>query len=288
MLAVVLALISATGYGAADFLAGYATRRDKSAIRVTLLVYTAGTLVMLVATLPLLVNGVSPPASSIAWGAVSGVGCGAGALFLAEGFRRSEFSVAAPLGAVIGAGGAALAGLIIGERLTSGAWAGILLALPAIFLVSASPSVSPRPQQGLSGAGLGVLAGLGCAVSYIGLAQAKTGGIWPLLAVQVACLAVTTVVAAVTRQFEWPRSGTGRWPSASSGVVGAMAAVAYLAAARTGTLAVVAVITALFPAATIALAATVERERIGYVRLAGLVVAGASVWLIAISGTSGL
>jgi drug/metabolite transporter (DMT)-like permease len=285
MLVIVLALISATGYGAADFLAGYATRRDKSAIRVTLLVYTAGTLIMLVAAVPSLIAGVSPPGSSIAWGAVSGVGCGAGALFLAEGFRRSEFSVAGPLGAVVGAGGAALAGLALGEHLPGRAWAGILLALPAIFLVSAS--VGPRPQHGLSGAGLGIIAGLGCAVSYIGLAQAKTGGIWPLLAVQVACLAVTTAVAAVTGQFDFPRAGAGRWPSASSGVIGAMAAVAYLAAARAGTLAVAAVITAMFPVATIALAVAVERERIGYVRLAGLVLAGASVWLIAVSSTSG-
>ena len=285
MLVIVLALISATGYGTADFLAGYATRRDKSAIRVTLLVYTAGTLVMLAAAVPSLIAGASPPGCSIAWGALSGVGCGAGALFLAEGFRRSEFSVAAPLGAVIGAGGAALAGVALGEHLAGRAWAGILLALPAIFLVSAS--VGARPQRGPSGAGLGVIAGLGCAVSYIGLAQAKMGGVWALLAVQVACLAVTTAVAAATGQFDWPRAGAGRWPSASSGVVGAIAAAAYLAAARAGTLAVAAVITALFPVATIALAAAIERERIGYVRLAGLMLAGASVSLIAVSDTTG-
>jgi len=286
MLVIALALISATGYGTADFLAGYATRRDTSAIRVTLVVYTTGTLVMLAAALPSLLHpGTRPPLSAIAWGALSGAGCGAGALFLAEGFRRSEFSVAGPMSAVIGAGGAALAGLGLGERLAGKAWVGIVLALPAIALVSAS--IGPRAQRGLSGPGLGVVAGIGCAISYAALAQAKTGGIWPLLAVQVASLAVTGSVAAVTGKLDWPQAGPDWWLSAASGVIGAMAAVAYLAAARAGTMAVAAVITALFPAATIALAAAVEKERIGPARLAGLALAGASVWLIAVSGTPG-
>ena len=122
-------------------------------------------------TAALLYLGGRPPASAVMWGALSGVGCGAGALFLAEGFRRGEFSVAGPVSAVIGAGGAALAGLALGERLAGGAWTGIILALPAIALVSAS--VGPRPHRGLAGAGMGIMAGIGCAVSYIGLAQAK-------------------------------------------------------------------------------------------------------------------
>lgn len=283
MMVIALALVSATGYGTADFLAGYATRRDTSAIRVTLLVYTSGTLVMLTAAL--LYLGGRPPASAVMWGALSGVGCGAGALFLAEGFRRGEFSVAGPVSAVIGAGGAALAGLALGERLAGGAWTGIILALPAIALVSAS--VGPRPHRGLAGAGMGIMAGIGCAVSYIGLAQAKAGGIWPLLAVQIACLTVTASAAAATGKLRWPRARTAWWPSAASGVIGAMAAVAYLAAARAGTLAVAAVITAMFPVATIALAAVIEKERIGLIRVAGLALAGASVWLIAASATPG-
>jgi drug/metabolite transporter (DMT)-like permease len=297
MLTVGLGLLSAFGYGSADFLAGMAARRA-SVIEITLLVYAVGVVTML-AILPFLHDG-TPSLGALAWGAVSGSGCGAGALFLAAGFRRAPFSIAGPLSAVIGAGLSVIAGLILGERPTSIAWVGLLLALPAILVVSASGGQAApagnvqqprrgrhrrRVRAGLAGVAFGVPAGIGCAISLTGLAQASpAAGVWPVLAVQVAALVTTGAVAVVTGDLHMAAKGSRR-PSAASGVIGAAAAIFYLLAAHAGLLAIAAVVTSLFPAVTVGLAAMIAQERLGPVRLAGLALTVGSLTLIALGGS---
>lgn len=297
MLTVGLGLISAFGYGSADFLAGMAARRA-SVIQITLLVYAVGVATML-AILPFLPDG-TPSLGSLAWGAASGSGCGAGALFLAAGFRRAPFSIAGPLSAVIGAGLSVVAGLALGERPASIAWAGLLLALPAILVVSASGGqagpaenvrqprharATRRSPAGLAGVSFGIPAGIGCAISLTGLAQASpAAGIWPVLAVQVAALVTTGAVAVVTGDLRLAAKGSRR-PSAASGVIGAGAAIFYLFAAHAGMLAIAAVVTSLFPAVTVGLAAVIARERLGPVRLVGLALTVGSLSLIALGGS---
>jgi drug/metabolite transporter (DMT)-like permease len=297
MLTVGLGLISAFGYGSADFLAGMAARRA-SVIQITLLVYAVGVATML-AILPFLHDG-TPSLGSLAWGAASGSGCGAGALFLAAGFRRAPFSIAGPLSAVIGAGLSVVAGLVLGERPASIAWAGLLLALPAILVVSASGGQAgpaenvgqPRharatrgSRAGLAGVSFGIPAGIGCAISLTGLAQASpAAGVWPVLAVQVAALVTTGAVAVVTGDLRLAARGSRR-PSAASGVIGAGAAIFYLLAAHAGMLAIAAVVTSLFPVVTVGLAAVIARERLGLVRLVGLALTVGSLSLIALGGS---
>jgi len=297
MVTVGLGLISAFGYGSADFLAGLAARRA-SVIQITLLVYAVGAGAM-IAVLPWLHDG-TPSVGALAWGAVSGCGCGAGALFLAAGFRRAPFSIAGPLSAVIGAGLSVIAGIALGDRPASIAWAGLLLAVPAILVVSSTagsegsgPGVRlPRHARArrqrtarLAGVGFGVPAGIGCAISLTGLAQASpSAGVWPVLAVQVAALLTTAVVAVVTGDLRLAARGA-RQPSAASGLIGAAAAVFYLLAAHAGMLAVAAVVTSLFPAVTVGLAAMVAKERLGPVRMVGLALTVGSVSLIALGGS---
>ena len=146
MLTIVLALASAAGYGTADFLAGMAARRAH-VIQITLAVYAVGT-VATAAVLPWSHAG-HPSAAALGWGTVSGIGLAAEALFLAEGFRRADFSIAGPLSAAVGAGLAVLAGLAWGERPGSYALTGLLLVLPAVLAVtsSAAPAASDLPAE---------------------------------------------------------------------------------------------------------------------------------------------
>ena len=135
MLAIVLALASAIGYGASDFAAGLASRRA-GVIQVTLLASAVSALVV-IAALPFATSH-RPAAAALAWGAVAGLGGTTGALALYLGFRQAAFSVAGPISAVGAAGFSVLAGLLFGERPTTLALIGIVLALPAIVGVSAS------------------------------------------------------------------------------------------------------------------------------------------------------
>ena len=135
MLAVVLALASAIGYGGSDFAAGLASR-SAPVIQITLLASVVSGVVV-AAALPFAASP-GPSGAALAWGFVAGLGGTLGAFALYLGFRHAAFSVAGPLSAVASAGFSVLAGLLYGERPTTLALTGIVLALPAIVAVSAS------------------------------------------------------------------------------------------------------------------------------------------------------
>jgi drug/metabolite transporter (DMT)-like permease len=315
VLAIVLALASAIGYGCSDFAAGLASR-SAGIIQVNLLASAIST--MAVAAALLLVGGHPPSAAALAWGAGAGLGGFVGGLALYLGFRQAAFSVAGPLSAVGAAGFSVLAGLLFGERPTTLALTGIVLALPAIVAVSASaagadrggapdgaaempdgvPGVQdgePEAQggeragsggRGRSAAGVvaGLIAGGGFALLFIGLDRAGSGsGLWPVAAASVVELAAALGAGAVTGNVRLP-AGRPRWLAVLTGAAGALGTILYFLATHEGFLAVTAVLTSLYPAVTIVLARTVLGERLTWPRLAGLVLAAACVALIAVGG----
>jgi len=297
MLAVILALVSAVGYGSSDFYAGLATRAA-SVIQVSLLACVAAVVVVL-AVLPFAADH-RPSGAALAWGAAAGAGGTLGGIALYLGFRYAAFSVAAPLSAVGTAGFSVLAGLLWGERPSTLALIGIFLAVPAIAGVSASAGGAEEPGQakeagqaeetgagpGRPGAGVaaGLIAGACFALLLIGLNRAGSGGgLWPLATAQVAELAVAVIAAVATRNLRLPRGRPGRL-SVIAGVAGAAGAICYFYASHDGLLAVVAVLTSLYPASTIAAARLLLGERLTRLRLAGLALAAVCVALIAAGG----
>jgi drug/metabolite transporter (DMT)-like permease len=316
VLAVVLALMSALGYGCSDFAAGLASR-GAGVIQVTLLASTVSA-VLVAAVLPFAASP-APSTAALAWGFGGGAGAPLGAFALYLGFRLAAFSVAGPISAVGAAGFSVLAGLALGERPSALALAGIGLALPAIVGVSAGggdpgeEAVSAADWRGL---GLGLIAGAGFAVLFIGLDRAGSGsGLWPVAAAQVGELGAALVAALVmagatrtgtagaTRMGAAGANGTGTAGvsgAASSdvgrfgiraaglasvtGVCGGTGTILYFYATQHGLLAVTAVLTSLYPAITILLAWVLLGERLTRLRLTGLVLAGACVALIAVGG----
>src|ERR1700722_6164140 len=144
MLAIILALASAIGYGSSDFYAGLASRAA-SVIQVSLLACVAA-MVVILAALPFGADH-RPTGAALAWGAAAGAGGTLGGIALYLGFRYAAFSVAAPLSAVGTAGFSVLAGLLWGERPNTLALIGIFLAVPAIAGVSASAGDSEEAGQ---------------------------------------------------------------------------------------------------------------------------------------------
>jgi drug/metabolite transporter (DMT)-like permease len=287
VLAVILALASAVGYGCSDFAAGLASRAA-SVIQVSLLACVAG-LVVVLAALPF-AAGHRPSEASLAWGAAAGAGGTLGGIALYLGFRYAAFSVAAPLSAVGTAGFSVLAGLLWGERPSTLALTGIGLALPAIVAVSAGAGDAGQDEghghRGRPAAGVvaGLIAGACFALLLIGLNRAGPGGgLWPAAAAEAAELTVAVAAAAVTRNLRLPGGRPG-WLAVITGVAGAAGTLFYFYASHDGFLAVVAVLTSLYPASTIVLARVTLGERLTRARLAGLVLAGVCVALIAAGG----
>ena len=294
MLAIVLALASAIGYGGSDFAAGLASR-SAPVIQITLLA-SAVSAVFVAAALPFAASP-GPSAAALAWGFVAGIGGTLGAFALYLGFRHAAFSVAAPLSAVASAGFSVLAGLLYGERPTTLALTGIVLALPAIVAVSVSAGgeeaeEAEQAEEGAhagrqgAGVGYGLVAGAFFALLFIGLDRAGSGsGLWPVAAAAAGELAAALVAAVAVRSYRLC-GGRARLLAVITGVAGAAGTILFFVATHHGFLAVTAVLTSLYPAVTIVLARVMLGERLTALRLGGLVTAGACVTLIALGGAS--
>jgi glucose uptake protein GlcU len=292
VLAIVLALASAIGYGGSDFAAGLASR-SAPVIQITLLA-SAVSAVFVAAALPFAASP-GPSAVALAWGFVAGIGGTLGAFALYLGFRHAAFSVAAPLSAVASAGFSVLAGLLFGERPTTLALAGIVLALPAIVGVSVSAGGDEAEEEeaaaegstaGRQRAGVvyGLVAGAFFALLFIGLDRAGSGsGLWPVAAAAAGELAAALVAAAAVRSFRLC-GGRARLLAVITGVAGAAGTILFFYSTHQGLLAITAVLTSLYPAVTILLARVMLGERLTALRLAGLGLAGVCVSLIAVGG----
>jgi drug/metabolite transporter (DMT)-like permease len=277
---VLLASLSALCYGSSDFTAGVGGRRSDPAA-ITVIAQPFG---LIAAAVALAVLGArSPTAHALWWGALSGVGSGVGTVSLFRGLAIARMSVVAPLSAVLSAALPALAGFLLGEHLRVLAWAGIVLALPAVALVS----LQDDDRHGSRRAGIltGLIAGAGFALLFIALDRAGTSaGAWPLLPGQAVAVVIVLAWAAPPRN----RPGRKTWSQAwrlgvAAGVLSGIANLLYLAATGTGQLAIVAVVTALYPAATVLLARLTLHERWSRLQIIGLIASAVAVAAISIS-----
>lgn len=277
---ILLAVMAAIGYGAADFVGGLASRHVSH--------WTVAFAGQLTGGAALLVVGLSMPGSvrteDVAWALLAGLGSAVGTVFLYRGLARGRMGVVAPVSGVGAALVAVLAGVSLGERPTMLAWLGVLAALPAIYLVSRDTT-----QESVHGSGGlldGGLAGLGFGVLFVALAQIpESAGLLPLAANQGVGAMLTLVLAGALRQPLWPRERSSRraavW-GAAGGLLGTSGTVAFLFASHTTHLAVTGVLASLYPAVTVLMAAVLLRERVRPSQTVGLAVCGASVCLVAL------
>lgn len=277
---IVLALLAAVGYGAADFIGGLTSRRV-SPWAVALAGQLAGGLAMLAV-------GLSVPGQArladFAWALVAGLGSAVGTVFLYRGLARGRMGVVAPVSGVGAALVPVFVGVSLGERPSTLTWIGVLVALPGIYFVSRE--VTHGTGRSWCGIADGALAGLGFGLLFVALAQVpQSAGALPLAANQGVGAVVTLVVAALLRQPWAPRDRAARGATgwgAVGGLLGTAGTAAFLLASHSADLAVIGVLASLYPAVTVLLAATVLREPFRLGQGLGLLVCGASVGLVAL------
>jgi len=137
----VFALAAALLYGSADFLGGMATRHAH-VLSVLLVSSTAGMAVTVGAAL---LAGGSPQAAGIAWGACAGAAGGVGFMFFYAGLAAGPMSVVAPLSALVSTVLPIAVALAEGERPGSRVYAGALVCVAAIVLVSSGGTEAAEP-----------------------------------------------------------------------------------------------------------------------------------------------
>jgi drug/metabolite transporter (DMT)-like permease len=275
--ALLLALASSLAYGAADFLGGVAAR-GAHVLRVVVIAAPAS---LLIEVLIWPFAGAHFDAGAVWWGAASGLASAAAFALLYRTLAIGPMSVLSPITALVSAALPVAVGVVSGEQLSGLDIGGIALAFVAIVVVSGGTDIhGVRPSRTALVLAFG--AGAAIALQLVCLDQAPDdSGIAPLLVGRAVSSAVVLAAAGLLRA----RLGDTRpsvAASAGAGVLDSLANFAFLLAVREGDLAIVAVITALYPAATVVLARVLLGERIGSVQLAGLGVAAVSVSLLAL------
>ncbi|MER6140340.1 GRP family sugar transporter [Streptomyces sparsogenes] len=277
-MAALLALASALCYGLVDFFGGILSRRAHFTV-VTFLGQIGGLLLAVVAALVVPAEAVRP--ADVLWGALSGVGSGTAMHFLNRGLTRGAMSVVIPLSAVTGVALSVLCGVFfLGDRPTVLAWLGIGVTVPALWLVSGGAALGrgePGSRKVRSSAD-GLIASLGVAVQYIGLAQADpASGVWPVAAGRLA--AVAALLPSALRHAPRFRRQPAKLQvqSLATGAGAALGLILYLEAAHRQLLAVAVVLASLYPAVPTVLGLTALHEKVTRKQAVGLVSAAVAI-----------
>lgn len=286
-LAAPLALLAAISWGAADYVAGTASRRS-SALRIVVGSHMVGLIVLTVFT-PLIRSSVE--VSDLLWGVGGGVGGGLGTLLLYRGLAVGRMAVVAPVTAAQAAAVPVLIGLIGGDVISNLGLLGIGLAFPAVVLVAMAPDDGgPRGSQGSFGTWIqqpglvhAIVGGLGFGMFYVCLD--RTGGdtgVWPLLAARVASVVMLGAVALAAERRILP-SIEVRGATLVAGALDVAAAVLFLMATRQGALAVASILTSMYPATTVLLAIFLLRERCSTTQIVGMALCGLAIGFLVMS-----
>ncbi len=281
MLAVGLGLLVAAVYGTGDFFGGLASRR-RSASLVVLWSQGAG-LAGLLLVVPFV--GGTPARRDLGLGMAAGLVGLCGVLLLYRGLAAGRMSVVAPVTAVGAAFVPFAVGVLGGEGLPATRLAGAVLALGGVALVSRNPD-EQVDQAGLGSplVELGLAAGAGAAFGIVFVLLGAVGedaGLWPVL-VQRTVSVPTLLVAGTVAGLPLRATRSDLRLIVPAGVCDAGANALFVLATRAGALSVVGVVSSLYPAATVLLAALVLKERISHSQTLGLVLAGAGVVLLAL------
>jgi drug/metabolite transporter (DMT)-like permease len=283
---VALGLGSALIFGAADFLGGLAAKR-MNAILVTAIVAIVGLGVLLLA-LPFMGGVWSWEA--VLYGGLSGISGAIAIALLYACLAIGPMSILSPLTAVVSAIVPLGVGLAQGEQLGLLGYLALGLALVAIVLVGFVPEKhAVRPS--LKGVLMAIGSGAAIGVFLILIdATPDDSGLVPLVANRAVNGSIMFAVVLVLALTVWRRSttgGVGAWRTGLhfaivGGVIDAIANVGLLLGVRLGELSVIAVLTALYPAGTIILAAIVLKERIAWLQYVGLVLAITAAAMLAL------
>ncbi len=277
-MAIVLSLLTAAIFGAGDFAGGLAAKRAR-AVEVVWGSHVVGLVGVAVASMLI--------ADEFAWadlgvGAVAGAFGGIGVFFLYRRLAVGPMAVVAPITAVTSAVVPVVVDVLGGGAFTSAIWAGMLLGIVAIGLVSSSAhaSVGRLTSEVITESLLAGL-GFGAFFVFVDLADDATAP-WPIFGARVATTVALGAWFAMGRTSFTVRAPATLLLIAVAGSLDTLSNVLFLYATTIGDLAIVSVLSSLYPASTVLLAWLVLDERMSRTQFGGLVLAVAATALIAV------
>ncbi len=273
MIAVLYGLIAALTWGAGDFNGGLAAKRSNPyGVVAVAHIISLGLLLLL---LPVLGEPV-PPLHDWLWGGAAGLAGAVGLLLLYRALATGRMSVAAPASALLAAALPVFVGTFLDGN--PGMWVlfGFILALAAVWLVSGGEGVTTNFDELRQPA----VAGIAFGTFFICLERAsQTTLLWPLIAVRLVSITSMLGYAILTRQV-WVPKRESLVPIILSSVFDTLGNAAYALSARTGRLDVAAVLSSLYPGATVLLAWVFLKEKISRIQMIGVLLALGAIILL--------
>lgn len=220
---------------------------------------------------------------AVLWGVLSGVCQAFGVWWFYAALATGPISVVSPLTAILVAGVPLAWGIVLGERPGALAWAGIATALVAVVLVSAQATDEDETPHRFTTKVIWLTIGSGVAFgfNFVLIHEAPHDAqLWPLVFARLSATAVVLVAALLTRNLVAPR-GLPMRLALLAAVLDTTANVAMLLALQGSMLSLASVLISLYPAATVALAMVVLKERVTRWQAMGMALALAAVAMIA-------
>lgn len=270
---VIFGLAASLCWGSGDFNGGLASRRSSTS-SVVIAVYAVG--FVLLVGLALIWKEPFPSTFDIVWGGLAGLAGAVGLISFYSALSIGRMGIAAPVSAVLTASLP-----VLFSSFTEGLpgllqLAGFVLALLAIGLISRPERSKGRPE----GIGLALLAGCGFGCFFILISRVSHNAtFWPLAVARFTSVLFLLVMTLIRQQQALPRMTTAPL-ILLAGVLDAIGNAFFVLAAHTGRLDIAAILSSLYPAATVLLAAIVLRERVTRIQGIGILLALAAVPLI--------
>ncbi|HVW80422.1 MAG TPA: DMT family transporter [Mycobacteriales bacterium] len=275
---ILLALLSSALWGTSDFFGGTLTRRRPAltVASVSELIGLTGILIAALAT-----GAISSGPGYVGWGVLGGAAGTAGVLAFYQALATGTMGIVAPIAAT-GVVVPVVVGFAAGDRPSPWQVAGIVVAIIGVILAS-GPELQRDGTRGTAKRPLALagVAAIGFGVVFVAISHgAQHSTLMTLLVMRVVGVSLMAVLArATSTSLRVTRAELPLLALVGCFDVGANATFAY--ATRHGLLAVVSVLSSLYPAMTVILARVVHAERLGQLQLAGVVGALAGVVLIA-------
>lgn len=261
MLSILFGLFAALGWGAGDFTGGLASRKT-GAYRAVFYGELIGIILLLVVVQ---FSGESLPDQKV-WllSMLAGVLGTVGLMFLYHSMTLGLMSIAAPVSALLAASLPVLVGIFkdgIPEILTV---FGFGFALFAVWMISQSEGGVTDILAHLSDLKLPLLAGIGFGLYFVFMHEATSTGavIWPMVASRSGGMILIVTFMLITRAA-WKVEDSSVWPMITiNGILDISGNLFFILAGQAGRLDVAAVLSSLFPGATVMLAWIFLKERL--------------------------
>lgn len=269
-------LFTAIGFGTGDFFGGLASKKSPA---MSVSFYSQCTAATLIGMIALLLGG-TPELNGVLWGGAAGVAVGLGIIKYYRALSKGAMGLTATVMGIFSALVPFSAGLMIGERPSWIAIAGVLIMIGALVLVTnrgdeQGNKISPGRTSAFNKSGLydGIIAGICFGFSFVFVGLATTvNPLWPVFATATGSL-VPILIVQLVKRGTWPAIGRSWKATVLSGISQGLGFIAFGLAVLDGLISIVSVAGALSPIPTALMALAVLRERLSQKQLAGVAVA---------------